>query len=236
MTMTRAEAFEWFCLDHKQYDILAASELLYVSYVEEESGFHCDYCGAPAEGRHFLDESLPQWSCSSHHAIAEQEVRSRWAFKKISTLDEEPDMAWTWDEVDAIRSTCGPIQYDPERAKTDEPNPKDLLGIKKPPNLSVIPTSALIHMGRAMADGGEKYGPFNWREHPVRSGIYVDAAVRHLAAWQDGEEDAEDSGVHHLGHAMACLAILLDAQEVGNLIDERVPGPMAEMVKRYTRE
>lgn len=121
-------------------------------------------------------------------------------------------------------------------AKTDEPNPKDLLGIKKPPNLSVIPSSALIHTGRAMQNGAEKYGPFNWREHPVRSGIYVDAAVRHLAAWQDGEEDAEDSGVHHLGHAMACLAILLDAQEVGNLIDERSPGPMAQMIARYTED
>jgi hypothetical protein len=42
-----------------------------------------------------------------------------------------------------------------------------------------------------------------------------------LFAWFDGEEVASDSGVHHLGHAMACLAILLDAQETGNLVDDR---------------
>ena len=120
-------------------------------------------------------------------------------------------------------------------AKTDAPNPKDLIGVKKVPTLSVIPSTALVHMGRAMENGADKYGPFNWREHPVKSSIYVDAAMRHLMAWQDGEENAEDSGVHHLGHAMACFGILLDAQEAGNLIDERVPGPAAALLERYQK-
>lgn len=117
----------------------------------------------------------------------------------------------------------------------DEPNPKDLLGVKKVPTLSVIPSTALVYMGRAMQNGADKYGPFNWRQHPVQSGIYVDACLRHLSAWVDGEEDADDSGVHHLGHAMACLGILLDAQEVGNLIDQRVPGPAAKLLARFQR-
>lgn len=121
------------------------------------------------------------------------------------------------------------------RAKTAEPNPKDLIGVTKVPTLSLIPSTALVHMGRAMENGGEKYGPFNWREHPVKSSIYVDAAMRHLMAWQDGKEYAADSGVHHLGHAMACFAILLDAQEAGNLIDERVPGPAAALLARYEK-
>ena len=120
-------------------------------------------------------------------------------------------------------------------AKTAEPNPKDLLGVKKVPNLSVIPSTALVHLGRAMQNGSDKYGPFNWRQHPVRSSIYVDACIRHIMAWQDREEDAEDSGTHHLGHAMACLGILLDAQEVGNLIDERVEGPAAKLLARFLR-
>lgn len=120
-------------------------------------------------------------------------------------------------------------------AKTDAPNPKDLVGVTKVPTLSLIPSTALVQLGRAMENGGKKYGPFNWRAHPVKSSIYVDAAMRHLMAWQDGEEDAEDSGVHHLGHAMACFAILLDAQEAGNLIDERVPGPAAELLERFKK-
>jgi hypothetical protein len=142
-------------------------------------------------------------------------------------------MTWRWGDEYAIRSAGGHLQY--EGAKTAEPNPKDLIGVTKTPNLSVIPSTALIHLGEAMRNGGEKYGPFNWREHPVRSSIYVDACLRHIMAWQDGEEEAEDSGCHHLAHAMACLGILLDAQEVGNLIDERVPGPAATLLAVFQR-
>lgn len=73
-------------------------------------------------------------------------------------------------------------------------------------------------------DGADKYGPYNWRDNAVIASIYVDAATRHLTAWLEGEELAADSEVHHLGHAIACLAILLDAQETGNLVDDRPKG------------
>lgn len=73
----------------------------------------------------------------------------------------------------------------------------------------------------AMMDGAEKYGPYNWRENDVVAHIYIDAAMRHLMAWFEGQETATDSGVHHLGHAIACCAILLDAQANNNLIDDR---------------
>ena len=54
----------------------------------------------------------------------------------------------------------------------------------------------------------------------------------HLNAWAEGEEAAPDSGVHHLGHARACLGILLDAQETGNLIDDRVAGAFPAVSER----
>ena len=73
----------------------------------------------------------------------------------------------------------------------------------------------------AMMDGAEKYGPYNWRKISVRASIYIDAAKRHLDAWFEGQECASDSKVHHLGHALACCAILLDAQACGRLIDDR---------------
>ncbi len=91
----------------------------------------------------------------------------------------------------------------------DPANPKDLLGVKKV-SLSKLPPVALLHASHAVMNGAEKYGPYNWRSKAVRASIYVDACERHLAAWFDGEEEAADSGVHHLGHAIACLAILLD--------------------------
>lgn len=99
-------------------------------------------------------------------------------------------------------------------------NPKDLLGSKKP-SLTKIPSIALLWESLAMMDGGGKYGPYNWRANKVIASIYIDACKRHLDAWFEGQQFAEDSGCHHLGHARACLGILLDAEATGNLIDDR---------------
>jgi hypothetical protein len=99
-------------------------------------------------------------------------------------------------------------------------NPKDLMGAKKP-DMTKIPAVALLWEALAMMDGGGKYGPYNWRANKVVASIYVAAAKRHLDAWFEGQLYAEDSGCHHLGHARACLGILLDAEATGNLIDDR---------------
>lgn len=105
-------------------------------------------------------------------------------------------------------------------SKAQTANPKDLIGNTKVA-ISRFPVIGTIMGAHAMMDGAEKYGPYNWREKNVVAHIYVDAAMRHWMDWFEGQETASDSGVHHLGHAIACAAILLDAQAHGNLIDDR---------------
>lgn len=123
---------------------------------------------------------------------------------------------------------------EPPKGYPDD-NPKTAFGLLKL-KFSVIPVTGIIHFMRAMMDGARKYGPLNWRTKKVTASIYYDAAERHMMAWYDGQEDAEDSGVHHLGHAMACLAIILDAHETGNLIDDRPPkGQFAALLKKYEK-
>ena len=109
-------------------------------------------------------------------------------------------------------------------------NPKTLMGRAKIPMISVIPAASLIHQAHAMRygafealkkDGTRGYGPYNWRDQKIEAGIYVDAAMRHILQWYEGEEAAEDSQVHHLGHALATLGILLDAMENDTMIDDR---------------
>lgn len=117
------------------------------------------------------------------------------------------------------------------QSKADSTNPKDILGSAKVP-MGAVPPVAIAHESLAFYDGELKYGFRNYRDKQVRARIYVDACKRHLDAWLDGEETAEDSGVHHLGHARACLGIILDAQENETLIDDRVPGPFSKVVKR----
>lgn len=127
-----------------------------------------------------------------------------------------------------ILEACASCQ--PTSAMFETANPKTLTGRQKVPNLSVIPSAAVIHMGAAMrygayeaarVDGSKGYGPYNWRDQPIEAGIYIDAAIRHLMQYQDGEECAPDSGVSHLGHAMASIGILIDAIENGTMIDTR---------------
>lgn len=114
-------------------------------------------------------------------------------------------------------------------------NPKDLLGVKKV-QLNLVPASSIIYQALAMEDGAGKYGAYNFRQNKVIASIYIAACLRHLLAWQDGENCAEDSKKPHLAHAIACLGILIDALETGNLIDDRpAPGAAAKLVERYKK-
>lgn len=115
-------------------------------------------------------------------------------------------------------------------------NPKTLAGANRLP-LHLVPPSATAFLAEAMADGGRKYGPYNWRTSPISVSPYYAAAKRHLDAFWDGEEVAGDSGVHHLAHAMACCAIVLDALTLDVLVDDRPPkGKAADLQAAYANK
>lgn len=117
----------------------------------------------------------------------------------------------------------------------DDTNPKDLVGSKKP-RLSLVPPSGFVYAALAMANGADKYGAYNWRDKKVQAMIYLEACMRHVLSYQDGEENAKDSGVSHLAHALACLLIIIDAKETGNLIDNRPKsGAMAALIEKFTK-
>lgn len=102
-------------------------------------------------------------------------------------------------------------------------NPKTRIGGAGKVPLHLVPPVAIAHMAMGFADGGMKYQPYNWREEPISASVYYGAAMRHLMAWWDGEDLAEDSGVHHLAHAMCCLAMILDTEGSALLNDNRPP-------------
>lgn len=139
-----------------------------------------------------------------------------------------------YDASGAMPST--PLDFAEQQmsAGTKPTNPKDLIGSSKLP-IHLFPTTAIIHGALALLDGAAKYGRTNYRAIGVRASIYHDAALRHIQAWFEGEEVAPDSKVSHLGHALACIAILIDATEAGKLNDDRVvAGGYSAMVERLT--
>ncbi len=113
-------------------------------------------------------------------------------------------------------------------------NPKDIIGSDKLP-LHLWPATATAVGCIAMLNGALKYGRSNFRAVGVRASIYQDAAKRHLDAWFEGEELDPDDGVPHLGAALACIAIIIDAEAAGKLTDDRmVAGGYAALKAKMT--
>ena len=114
-------------------------------------------------------------------------------------------------------------------------NPKDRVGSKKVP-LAYLPPAGIIYGGLAMANGADKYGPYNFRDSKISYMTYLHAILRHTLALIDGEDTAEDSQLPHLAHIIANGAILADAIEGGFIIDDRPPkGPASKILKKYDK-
>lgn len=117
-------------------------------------------------------------------------------------------------------------------------NPKAAFGDSKVP-FSTVSAPVTAEVGLAMLEGALKYGRHNYRVSGVRASTYFDAALRHLTAWWEGEDEDPDSGLPHVVKALACLFVLRDSQIQRMLNDDRPPKTpagwqqyMAEHVKR----
>jgi len=164
-----------------------------------------------------------------HHALGPcppSHMRSKWCDLCVSTHGEG-------EVCRSVRKPAANVVA----SKHPDGNPKSVQGAKKY-SLRLLPLPAEVEVNRALEDGLKKYGAANWRETGVAASVYVDACRRHMQQWFDGsQERASDSDVHNLGHAMACLAIIIDAQWNNKLIDDR-PTPCRdtdELLKRLEK-
>ena len=123
------------------------------------------------------------------------------------------------------RSSINPTVFGAKGSKEKDTNPKDAVGVKKV-GISTLSFVVLLELALAVLEGARKYGKFNWRKVGVRSSVYIDAAFRHMAAYQEGEDIDKDSGMHHIVKAEACLHILRDAQIRGMVTDDRPPATL----------
>lgn len=113
-------------------------------------------------------------------------------------------------------------------------NPKDVIGSDKMP-FHLWPETATVLGCLGLLDGALKYGRSNWREAGVKASIYYDAARRHINKWFEGEDTDPDSGLPHISHALACLAIIVDAGAAGKLTDDRmVAGGYIKLLNEMT--
>lgn len=99
-------------------------------------------------------------------------------------------------------------------------NPKDAIARLKVP-IGMYPNAARIEAALVFAQVASDYGAFNWRNVEVRLSTYLDAIDRHLVALRSGQDNDPESGRPHAAHINACTAILLEAQALRTLVDDR---------------
>lgn len=172
-----------------------------------------------------------RWRTDTNHEML---ILSRWDFPAawpwiaVSNLGKrysvnDVGLVKHWDMyltrlLDGTESVAPSVE-DPNVKAT---NPKEAMGDKKVP-LWLCSPIAEAHWSAAQVAGLLKYGAWNWRAAGVRTSTYLSAIKRHQARYANGERYDPVDGTHHLGHIMACCAILLEAEAIGKLNDDRGP-------------
>lgn len=74
--------------------------------------------------------------------------------------------------------------------------------------MDLVPMEAVEVIAQVLAFGAMKYAPWAWYAG-MDYGRLLAAALRHLSAFQQGEDNDPESGLSHLAHAGCCILFLL---------------------------
>lgn len=114
---------------------------------------------------------------------------------------------------DRIHRSMKPIPtFEPFVSVEDAPPPGSKHDSGKP-LMGAVPPNALLAVARVLTFGAEKYGRDNWRQVENAETRYLDAALRHINAYQRGEAADPESGESHLAHAVCSLMFMIELQE-----------------------
>lgn len=86
--------------------------------------------------------------------------------------------------------------------------------------LHLLSTEAMNQTAAVLAFGAEKYAEHNWREGFAWSRP-LSAAMRHITAFNAGEDKDPESGLSHLAHAACCIMFLLEFEKTHKHLDDR---------------
>lgn len=86
--------------------------------------------------------------------------------------------------------------------------------------LHLLSTEAMNQTAAVLKFGAQKYAEHNWRKGFAWSRP-LSAAMRHLTAFNAGEDTDPESGLSHLAHAACCIMFLLEFEKTHPHLDDR---------------
>lgn len=86
--------------------------------------------------------------------------------------------------------------------------------------LHLLSTEAMNQTAAVLAFGAQKYAEHNWRNGFAWSRP-LSAAMRHITAFNAGEDCDPESGLSHLAHAACCIMFLLEFEKTHPHLDDR---------------
>ncbi len=86
--------------------------------------------------------------------------------------------------------------------------------------LDLLSSVALEEIAKVMAFGKKKYAAHNWRGGLAWSRV-IGAALRHLLAFNRGEDKDPETGLSHLAHLGCCVLFLLEFEKTHKELDDR---------------
>jgi len=86
--------------------------------------------------------------------------------------------------------------------------------------LHLLSTEAMNQTAAVLKFGAQKYAEHNWRKGFAWSRPLA-AAMRHITAFNAGEDKDPESGLSHLAHAACCIMFLLEFEKTHQHLDDR---------------
>lgn len=144
--------------------------------------------------------------------------------KPTFTLNTDPKPGWPAHDIDWSKLTISneqiknlmPTNIPAESTKSGSAMKFD--DNKLPVNL--LSTEALLQTAAVLKFGADKYHAHNWRDGFAWSRPLA-AAMRHIMAYNDGEDKDPESGLSHLAHAACCIMFLLEFEKTHPELDDR---------------
>lgn len=80
------------------------------------------------------------------------------------------------------------------------------------PRYDLLPATSVQEVVQVLTHGAAKYGPENWKQIQDLHNRYYAAAQRHIQAHRLGVKRDEETGLHHLAHAICSLIFIMETE------------------------